>query len=175
MLAQCAGVRPLLDWVQVSLSRRKINRTPRGSALVVLVLLGMILVPVECDAATQVHSIFLSPSAVRAYEQAADPLAHHSEHGGVDAKQDSATGTEQLIDSAQTDASSASIPAQPIPVKSTAVDHTPVVLLLDIGSQISRLIMPFSVATPGDSLVGIDIRPEPLPPRFLSSPVEVSV
>ncbi len=161
-----------MDWGQVSLMTRDIHRIPRGSALVVLVLLGMILVPVECDATTQMHSIFVAPSAVQAIEANHDASAHHSHHvvdHGHDARAsgDSSSHDKRLpkVESDPSYSSSNSNVGQPTPVTSTTLEHTPAVVLVDVISRSCAFNLSISFAMPAVPLVGLDIRPELPPPR----------
>lgn len=155
---------------------------PSSSVLVVFVLLGMILVPVECDATSQLHSIFLAPSAVRVVVTVSESPSHQPLAAAHHGQENSASGDENLngqppstSEADRNQSSSSLAPGQPTPMKSTAVEHTPAVVLVDSTSRFSSVDLWLSVLAPAVSPVGLDISPEPPPPRILASSLAVSL
>jgi hypothetical protein len=104
----------------------------RPTSLVTVVLLGLLLVPVECSQMRGLHSIFVAPVAAAAAVGGAIPvrplpehhLAHHKDMTPV-----AASAATQLQQAPRD---------LPTPAKSVAVEHPPTVVLDGMRSTVGR-------------------------------------
>jgi hypothetical protein len=140
-----------------------IGRRCLHAPLVAVVLLGLLLVPVECRAMPRMHAIFepVDPLPPVDHHDLADPsVARLHGHGDHHAVTESSSKTTDPGNPAERSRGSA-----PDPRKAPPVEHAPVISLVATGSAVMVLMhaQPETVAavTPADHVVV----PDPPPPR----------